>query len=35
MNKYKIAAIAGDGIGQEVLPASIKVLKEKLLPQRL
>ena len=28
MNKYKIATIAGDGIGQEVLPESINVLKE-------
>ena len=28
MNKYKIASIAGDGIGQEVLPESIKILKE-------
>ena len=28
MKSYSIAAIAGDGIGQEVLPESIKVLKE-------
>ena len=28
MNEYKIASIAGDGIGQEVLPESIKVLNE-------
>ena len=28
MNKYKIASIAGDGIGKEVLPESIKILKE-------
>jgi tartrate dehydrogenase/decarboxylase/D-malate dehydrogenase len=28
MNKYKIASIPGDGIGKEVLPESIKVLKE-------
>ena len=28
MKKYKIAAIAGDGIGKEVLPESLKVLKE-------
>ena len=28
MKSYKIAAIAGDGIGKEVLPESIKVLKE-------
>ena len=27
MNEYKIASIAGDGIGK-VLPESIKVLKE-------
>tara|TARA_B100001057_G_scaffold496081_1_gene596638 strand:- start:192 stop:1256 length:1065 start_codon:yes stop_codon:yes gene_type:complete len=28
MKKYKIATIAGDGIGKEVMPESIKVLKE-------
>ena len=28
MNEYKIASIAGDGIGKEVLPESIKVLNE-------
>ncbi|MDC1093300.1 tartrate dehydrogenase [Pelagibacteraceae bacterium] len=28
MKNYKIASIAGDGIGKEVLPESIKVLKE-------
>ena len=28
MNKYKIASIAGDGIGKEILPESIKILKE-------
>ena len=28
MNKSKIASIAGDGIGKEVLPESIKILKE-------
>ncbi len=28
MKNYKIAAIAGDGIGKEVMPESIKVLKE-------
>ena len=28
MKSYKIASIAGDGIGKEVLPESIKVLKE-------
>ena len=28
MKNYNIAAIAGDGIGQEVLPPSIKILKE-------
>ena len=28
MKKYKIASIAGDGIGKEVLPESIKILKE-------
>ena len=28
MKSYKIAAIAGDGIGKEVLPESLKVLKE-------
>ena len=28
MKKYKIAAIPGDGIGKEVLPAGVKILKE-------
>ena len=28
MNNYKIASIAGDGIGKEVLPESLKILKE-------
>ena len=28
MKSYKIASIAGDGIGKEVLPESLKVLKE-------
>ena len=28
MKKYKIASIAGDGIGKEVVPESLKVLKE-------
>ena len=28
MKNYKIAAIAGDGIGQEVLPESLKILRE-------
>ena len=28
MKKYKIATIAGDGIGKEVVPESLKVLKE-------
>ena len=28
MKNYKIASIAGDGIGKEVVPESIKVLKE-------
>jgi len=28
MKKYKIATIAGDGIGKEVLPESLKILKE-------
>ena len=28
MKSYKIASIAGDGIGKEVLPESIKILKE-------
>ena len=28
MKKYKIASIAGDGIGLEVVPPSIKILKE-------
>ena len=28
MKNYKIAAIAGDGIGKEVLPESLKILKE-------
>ena len=28
MKNYKIATIAGDGIGKEVMPESIKVLKE-------
>ena len=27
MKTYKIAVIAGDGIGQEVIPAGIEVLK--------
>ena len=27
MNTYRIAVIAGDGIGQEVIPAGIEVLK--------
>jgi tartrate dehydrogenase/decarboxylase/D-malate dehydrogenase len=26
MNTYKIAVIAGDGIGQEVIPAGIEVI---------
>ena len=28
MKSYKIASIPGDGIGKEVLPESLKVLKE-------
>ena len=28
MKEYKIASIAGDGIGKEVVPEGIKVLKE-------
>jgi tartrate dehydrogenase/decarboxylase / D-malate dehydrogenase len=28
MKNYKIASIAGDGVGKEVLPASLKILKE-------
>ena len=28
MKEYNIASIPGDGIGKEVLPESIKVLKE-------
>ena len=28
MKSYKIASIAGDGIGKEVVPESLKVLKE-------
>ena len=28
MKNYKIATIAGDGIGKEVVPESLKVLKE-------
>ena len=28
MKSYKIATIAGDGIGKEVVPESLKVLKE-------
>ena len=28
MKKYKIASIAGDGIGLEVVPPSLKILKE-------
>ena len=28
MKSYKIASIAGDGIGKEVLPESLKILKE-------
>ena len=28
MKKYKIASIAGDGIGLEIVPPSIKILKE-------
>ena len=28
MKHYKIATIAGDGIGKEVVPESLKVLKE-------
>ena len=27
MKNYKIAAIAGDGIGKEVLPESLKIFK--------
>ena len=28
MKSYKIASIAGDGIGKEVLPESLKIIKE-------
>ena len=28
MKRYKIATIAGDGIGKEIVPESIKILKE-------
>ena len=28
MNNYKIAVIPGDGIGKEVIPEGIKILKE-------
>ena len=28
MKKYKIASIAGDGIGLEVVPPALKILKE-------
>ena len=28
MKHFKIASIAGDGIGKEVMPVSLKVLKE-------
>jgi tartrate dehydrogenase/decarboxylase/D-malate dehydrogenase len=28
MKEYKIASIAGDGIGQEVVPEAFKILKE-------
>ena len=28
MKSYKIASIAGDGIGKELLPESLKILKE-------
>ena len=28
MKSFKIATIAGDGIGKEVVPESLKVLKE-------
>ena len=28
MNEYKIATIAGDGIGKEVVPEGLKILKE-------
>ena len=28
MKEYKIASIAGDGIGKEVLPEGLKILKE-------
>ena len=28
MKEYKIATIAGDGIGKEVLPEGVKILKE-------
>ena len=28
MKSYKIASIEGDGIGKEIVPESIKVLKE-------
>ena len=28
MKSYKIASIPGDGIGKEVLPESLKVLRE-------
>jgi isocitrate/isopropylmalate dehydrogenase len=27
-NDYRIAVIAGDGIGQEVMPGGLKVLRE-------
>ena len=28
MKEYKIASIAGDGIGKEVVPEGLKILKE-------
>ena len=28
MKEYKIASIAGDGIGKEVVPEALKILKE-------
>ena len=28
MKSYKIASIAGDGIGKEVMPESLMILKE-------
>ena len=31
MKEYNIAAIAGDGIGKEVVPEGIKILKEAAL----